>query len=291
MDARLITVVASHPHYADHIAPVAALLPSGGDVALVAGYGDVVNARRSGFRRIVLMQHGVGQSFSNDHSHYPGGRGNEAVGLFLTPNEHSADRWRRAYPESSVVTVGSPRAEALPARVPGGGPVVAIAFHFDLYMTPETRSALAWYRDELHDLAGSFTMIGTGHPRRTDMEHVYAKAGIEYVPDFEEVCRRADVLAFDATSVGYEFAFTGRPVVVMNAPWYRTEAKHGLRFWDAAHVGPRVDTPSALGPAIERALAGKPVDVADREDALAQVFAYRDGSAQRAADAIREWAA
>lgn len=281
-------ILASHPHYADHIAPVAQLLGDV-DVALVAGYGDVVAAK--GHKRIVLMQHGAGQSYSTNHPNYPGGRGNESVGLFLTPNEHSADRWRRAYPLTPAVAVGSPRVDTLPAREPGPGPVVAITFHFDLHLYPETQSALAWYLPALRELAERFTVIGTGHPRRRDMARVYESRGIEYVPDFREVCRRADVLAFDNTSAGFEFAATGRPVVVMDAPWYRRESRHGLRFWDASDVGVRVDVPEALAPAIERALELRADDVQRREEALDVVYAYRTGAAQRAADTIREWMA
>lgn len=282
-------VIASHGHYAEHIAPVAALLPPDLDVALVAGYGDVVAAKRARHRRIVLMQHGAGQSYSTNHPNYPGGRGNDAVGLFLTPNEHSADRWRRAYPSAPVVAVGCPKLDTLPTRSPKRPyPVVAITFHFDLHLYPETQSALAWYLPALRELAQRFTVIGTSHPRR-DMRQIYESRGIEYVPDFREVCRRADVLAFDNTSAGFEFAATGRPVVVMDAPWYRREVAPGLRFWDAADVGIRVDVPEALIPAIERALSLRADDVGRREIALDTVYAYRHGAAQRAADAINEW--
>jgi hypothetical protein len=291
-----VTVYATYPHYGDHLAPVAALLPPDLDVALVAGFNDVVAAKRAGHKRIVLMQHGAGQSYGGDkrakvHPNYPGGRLNDAVGLFLTPNEHSADRWRQAYPLTPAVAVGCPKLDTLPTRSPKRPyPVVALSFHFDLYLYPETRSALDWYRSALPALARTYTVIGTGHPRRNDLASVYAKAGIEYVPDFAEVCRRADVLAFDNTSAGYEFAATGRPVVVMDAPWYRSDARHGLRFWDAANVGVRASVPDDLAPAIERALQNKPTDVADREDALETVYSYRYDAAQRAADAIMEWA-
>jgi glycosyltransferase involved in cell wall biosynthesis len=280
-------ILATFPHYADHLAPVAALLPPDLDVALVAGHTDVLHARGS---RTVLMQHGAGQSYGTDHRNYPGGKGNDSVGLFLTPNAHSADRWRRAYPRTPVAAVGCPKLETLPDKEPGP-PTVALSFHFDLPLYPETRSALPWYLPALRELAQRFTVIGTGHPRRRDLARVYGKVGIEYVPDFREVCRRADVLAFDNTSVGFEFAATGRPVVVMDAPWYRREIGHGLRFWEASSVGVRVAVPEALAPAIERALELRDDDVRRREEALDIVYAYRTGAARRAADTIMEWAA
>ena len=56
----------------------------------------------------------------------------------------------------------------------------------------------------------------------------YEAHGIEYVPDFDDVLRRADVYACDNSSTLYEFASTGRPVVVLNAPWYRW--KHIMAF-------------------------------------------------------------
>lgn len=284
-----MTPLATYPHYLAHLQAVADLVPDV-DGALVASYPDVVRARRQGFRSIVRMEHGAGQSYGTDHPHYAGGSRHDDVALFLTPNEHSADRWRRAYPSAPVVAVGSPRLDELPTRFPKRPwPVVAVTFHFDLHLYPETRSALAWYLEALIDLAKRYTVIGTGHPRRPDMGGMYEARGIEYVPDFDEVCRRADVLAFDNTSAGFEFAATGRPVVVMDAPWYRRDVGHGLRFWDAADVGTRVGEATDLVPAIERALSERVDDVGRREMALDAVYAYRHGAAQRAADAIRTW--
>lgn len=283
-------ILASHPHYAAHLAPVARLLPDLPDVAVVAGYPDVRAAYRQGFRRIVLMQHGAGQSYGNDHPHYPGGRGNEAVGLFLVPNEHAAERWRARYPHARVEVVGCPRLDALPAREPGP-PTVAVTFHWDAWVAPETRSAFAWFREALPGLARSFRVIGHGHPRRSDLAAAYARMGIEWVPDFDEVCRRADLLVFDNTSAGFEFAATGRPVVVLNAPWYRRDADLGLRFWEAASVGLQVDRPELLAETVRCSLM--PSHEAElrrrREAALRHVYAYRSGAAQRAADAILRW--
>jgi hypothetical protein len=87
------------------------------DVTLVAAHADLVKARRAGHRRIVLMQHGIGQSYGPDrHPAYPGGEDNEGVGLFLVPGEHPAGRWREAYPAARVEVVGSPRLDELPRR-------------------------------------------------------------------------------------------------------------------------------------------------------------------------------
>ena len=249
------------------------------------------------------MQHGAGQSYGGDirtarHPCYPGGDDNDDVGLFLVPNEHAANRWRERYPSASVEVVGCPRLDALPrerACMNGGhavekaSPVVAVSFHWNYHGIPEMRSAFDYYRDAVVELSREVKVIGHGHPKRKDLAGFYRDNGIEYVPDFDDVLRRADVYACDNSSTLYEFASTGRPVVVLNAPWYRLEANHGLRFWDASGVGVNV-----VGP-------GRPADCASstwptsgramlREEALDIVYAYRTGAAQRAADAIAAWA-
>jgi hypothetical protein len=280
---------AARPHYADHLAPVLARLPADLDVALVASYKDLTIARRT-HRRIVLMQHGAGQSYSNDNPAYPGGADNDAVGLFLVPGEHAAARWRSAYPRARVEVVGSPRLDDLPPRE--AGPLtVALSWHWNGFHTPESQSSFPWYRQAVPEIAREFRVIGHGHPRRKDLPAFYAKHGIEYVPTFEEVCRRADVYVCDNSSTIFEFAATGRPVVLMNAPIYRKGVSHGLRYWDAADVGVQVDHAPDLLPAIRRALEHRPEDIAAREDALESVYTYRHGAAQRAADTIMEWAA
>ncbi len=276
--------VASRPHYAAHLAPVDI---DGLDVALVASYTDVVKARNAGHRKIVLMQHGIGQSYSDTNTAYPGGRDNDAVGLFLVPGEHPAERWRHAYPRARVEVVGSPRLDVLPRRA--AGPLtVAVTFHWR-QGDHEKGNAFDHYKDAVVELAKVFPVIGHNHPRATRLPRFYAKHGIEYVPSFEEVCRRADVLVFDNTSAGYEFAATGRPVVLMNAPGYRRSVEHGLRFWDASDVGPNVNDPSELANQVGRALLMLPNDIERREAALDKVFAYRTGAAQRSADVIRDW--
>lgn len=288
-----MNVIASERHYRAHLEPIAQLVDA--DVTLVASYKDLVTARKSGAERIVLAQHGAGQSYGGDpksarHPAYPGGEDNGDVGLFLTPNEHAAQRWRDAYPRACVRVVGCPRLDTLPPKTIDpldSHPVVAVSFHTDPHISPEARSAFGWYRSAVVGLAQRYKVLGHGHPRRTDLPKWYGRNGIEYVADFDEVCRRADVYVVDNSSTLFEFASTGRPVVVMNAPWYRRDVFHGLRFWHGEWIGEAVNYPSDLEDVVTDAIAhswGLAGHVLD------EVYAYRTGAAKRAADAILEWA-
>lgn len=282
--------------------PVPLARPGPGPLALVASIGDTKVARRLGYRRFIRMEHGAGQSYGGDRStnanrnpSYPGGMDNEDAVLFLVPNQHAADRWRRFYPETPVAVVGCPKLDTLPRTEPDK-PVVALTWHFPIRICAETQSAFPAYARSLADLAKRFTVIGHQHPRwdaapgALPPSHFYRRSGIEFVPVFEDVLRRASVLVFDNSSAGFEFAATGRPVVVVNALGYRRSVAHGLRFWDAADVGVQVDEPSRFIAAIERALESRESDVEARERALDTVYAYRTGAAERAATAIAEWA-
>jgi len=282
---------ASSPHYASHLDPITRLLPADLGVTVVASYRDLLTARKRGAQRIVLAQHGAGQSYGGDptsalHPSYPGGDDNEDVGLFLVPNEHAAQRWRERYPRACVRVIGSPRLDTLPARDSGGEdvpPTVAVSFHFDPHVSPEAKSAFAWYRSAIPLLAERFNVIGHGHPKATHLPAFFRRNRIEYVPSFDEVCRRADIYVCDNSSTLFEFAATRRPVVVMNAPWYRRDIDHGLRFWGTSGVGIAIDHPRDLIDAVTSAPRYGDVRLLD------QVYAYPRGGARRAADAILDW--
>lgn len=256
-----------------------------GRLTLVASYGDLKKGRRMGLGPFVYLEHGIGQSYIGDahakeHPSYSGGRNRADVVLNLVPNENAAQRWRDSYPDTPVEVIGCPKLDTLPAKEPG--PVtVAVSTHFPCSIAPETQSALGNYLHAIEKLPHA--VIGHGHPRYFGLDRIYKRIGVEYVPEFTDVCRRADVYVCDNSSTLYEFAATGRPVVVLNAPSYRRDVDHGLRFWEAADVGIQVNRPSELAPAIERALAG---DTSNREHALDIVYAYRSGAAERAARAI-----
>jgi hypothetical protein len=268
-----------------------------GPPALVASYGDVKEGRRLGYGPFAFLEHGIGQSYGHSrrpNGSYSGGSDRDDNTLFLVPGPDPARRWREAYPGARVEEVGSPRLDFLPARLPGPGPVIATSFHWPapLSISGYAGTAVGDYIGVLPELAKRYTVIGHCHPKGDwpeRMRRQYQRLGIPFVADFHDVCRQADVYVCDNSSTLYEFAATGRPVVVLNARHWQRGPELGLRFWAAAHVGINVDRPADLMAAVERTLEHRPEDIAAREDALEEVYTYRHGAAERAAAAIVDW--
>lgn len=314
--------MASASHYADHLAAVFGALPdeargsfvTGSRQAaerirelgfepvlphpsdrpmLVASFGDLKRAERS---RVAIMEHGAGQSYggrsrSANLGSYAGGSGRTAS-LFLHPGEHPAARDRAVYPGARIEVVGSPILDTLPKREGAKGRVVAFSFHFNGPRVQEARNAYAWAWPAIQKLRGSYELLGHAHPSLYPyIFRRYQRAGIEPVREFADVCRRADVYVCDNSSTLFAFAATGRPVVVLNPPWYERTVDHGLRFWDAAKVGVQCDDVRALPECIDEALRDRPVQKKRREAALDLVYAFRSGASKRAADVLQDWAA
>lgn len=273
---------------------------------LVAAWGDEKRAVTVGRERIAFLEHGIGQSYAGSvstsadrasaiASSYPGADGRLAS-LFMVPNAHSANRWRAAYPYARVEVVGSPKLDTLPHRIPDGrGPVIAFAWHWDARICHETRTAFFEYRPGIAAVARKYETIGHGHPRlfldrHAALEAYYRRNRVPVMHDFDDVLRRADVLVSDNSSALYEFASTGRIVVVANSVRYRRRVEHGLRFWDAADVGVQVAYSRQLVKGIALALDDTPARQAAREAALDVVYAFRTGAAERAATTLLEWA-
>lgn len=310
-----VDLVASYPHFKDHLMPVWSKLPEtmkgdviGGEVRgrakadrinLVAGYVDVTNNPHQPF---VLVEHGAGQSYDwstaigdiADGS-YSGGRGyNNCVG-FICPNEEVARRWLTRYPSKHTAVVGCPRLDPWHAGDRGEPEerTVAITFHWDAQFSgvPETSSAFYWYHDCLFDLIhawkrAGWRVLGHWHPRylavAEEWERLNKQVGIEVVQSSSMVLDRASILVADNTSMQAEFLSLGRPVVWLNHPGYRKSVEHGGRFWDwpTQLGGQQVDSPEDL----------RRLDLDAVPPALGHPYAFADGkAAERAAHAVQFW--
>lgn len=267
---------------------------------MVAGFSDAVGGAMRG-RDLIYVEHGAGQSYDGDElgAHAAGlsgttERGLAGVRLFLCPNETVAARWRAVHPAPAVV-VGSPKLDRwLPVSRETVRPAVAVTFHWDCTLIPETRSAWREYDHVLPELAAwsranDVQLLGHGHPRLwSAIERRWRDLEVEPVEHLADVLDRATVLVADNTSAMFEAASLDIPIVVLNRSDYRRDVEHGLRFW--SHVpGRQVDTPAGLVHAVARAVAD-PDDARElRATAAAAAYAHRDGhAAERAATAILE---
>lgn len=313
----MIYCYASRPHYFAHLQPVYSALPekmrggvfgpktsdpwnTGRDIpkdGVVMVAADV-DSRRFQHQQVIYVEHGAGQVYvdtpeNESHGSYSGGKGHDNAILFLCPSETVADRWRANY-RAPAVAVGCPKLDpwlSKPLREhPSEGGTVVFTFHWDNPLSPESRSALSHYQRELPAIVEAlrgrgWRVLGHGHPRaQKNLSQVWRRLDVPFVDDFGYVLDHADVLVADNTSAMYEAATAGINVVALNAPWYRKDVHHGLRFWGTV-PGRQVDMPDAVVLQIER--AHDPVSETLRREAVLKAYRYADGkSSLRAAMSI-----
>ena len=261
----------------------------GGFPILTAASQDVRRAVPAG-RPIVYLGHGIGQSFVSRGRRvkgYSGGPGFEAVDLFLAVNEPHAALWREAYPSARVEVVGTPKLGGRPREGGPRGDLVVASFHWRCQMgIPEAGTAWDTYRPHLRKLARRYRFALHAHPRIRDKVKIEAAMlGVPFFEHFDEVLDRAAVYLNDASSTLWEFAAYGGPVVVLNDPRFRRGVEHGLRFWSHADVGPNVNRPADLIPAVDLALSDPPRIAERRRQVSAELYPY-DDPATRAGVAI-----
>lgn len=269
--------------------------PPTGVPILLAGWP--ANGWRAPGRPIALIEHGVGQPYLDvDHCAHPGGRRRDRIGLYLCPNQSVADRNRTAYPQATVAVVGTSHLDrwhrGSPFSTRDEGPIV-VSWHFAAAVCPEAGTAWPHYGPAaLEQLHAAFDnrLRGHAHPRLLPViRHFYDQAGIEVLDWFPDVLDQAALYACDNSSTMFEAASVGIPVVAMNAPWYRRNVHHGLRFW--SHIpGPQVDNTDQLITTIEAVLADPDLALPSGRAAAAEGYVACDGHAgDRAAQAIEAW--
>jgi hypothetical protein len=312
----MIDVYASERHYIDHLAPVWKALPAKArgqfivtnelnqmhakllgidtyiadtrqQLTLVASYGDYRRTKGP----VVYMEHGIGHSYSNDHPSYAGGIGKDRVVLFLCQHKLTAEKNKKAYPKIPTAIIGTPKLDTVKVR-PAKGRTVAVSWHWDCKVAPETRSTLPHFKPILQILknAPDITLIGHAHPRTTfnrSVQRIYSQMGIEYVHDFADVLDRADLYIIDNSSSAYEFAAAGRQVLHLNAPWYRKDVNHGIRFWDYL-PGPTADKVTEVLPLVRKMLEQPELYEQQRKDVVRDLYPYQGKAAKRAAEEIKK---
>lgn len=311
----LVHALTAEGHFTDHVRPVwqalpASLrgalaydltgLPDDGEPVLIASYSDHKRLRPSG-RPLIMMEHGAGQTYRETngallgHSSYAGAaeRYRKGVILLLTPGPSATRAYRQTRVPAPIVEVGCPKLDAwhrgdLQPSL-SDPPIIAASFHWDCHVVPETTSAWARYLPELVRMSRSgWHVLGHAHPRIAHtLRGQWLGAGVPYAETFDQVLQQASLYVVDNSSTAYEFASTGRPVVLVNAKHWRKGVRHGLRFWDATSLGGMVDRPEDLEAAVQRALLNTPEDQAERARCVAMAYAHVDGrAAERAAQAI-----
>lgn len=243
-------------------------------------------------RPMTYVAHGCGQTYIGQYE-YQFFRKNFI--LDLLPNSSMAYAFKNRYPYSQQIIIGSPKLDKWYGKKrnkSNSKPNIAISFHFDRIAIPESRSSWAHFKTIIPSLAkqNNWHILGHGHPRMMDtLRPVYEKYNIEVVENFEDIMDRADLYICDHMSTLYEFASTNRPVIVLNAPWYRKDIEHGLRFWKHSNVGLHCDDPSYLFQTITDALKDSKEVSQQRSSAVQAVLTHIDGqSSQRASNHIQK---
>lgn len=270
-----VHALASWPHYAEHVHAIWKHLPdeirgdSGSivpqhiplDDIIMIGGGDDVD--RTGGRRAIYVEHGAGQSYrgdrkANGHPSYHGGQHPPHVIGYIAPRQEVADAWGRP-----AFAAGSPVCDSYPLETGNTHRAVAITFHWNCYVCPETRSALPHYENDLariveHLSDCGWVVLGHHHPRDARLPKMWRNLGVPVV-SVDDVRRSADLLICDNTSLLYEMMYLGREVVALNAPWYRRDVHHGLRFWRDAPSSQASDVHDLID-LIDMELFGTPFD-------------------------------
>ena len=303
-----IDFLSTEGHYNDHLQPIWNALPEEakgnwfqrvrpqvptGNITLVCSVG---NLRMLRGQPAVYMEHGSGYSYVNAagerfHPSYAGSPARDGVILFLNNHELTHDLNKRAHPDVPGVIVGTPKMDAWSGRKwdTPESPTVVYSTHWDCRVVPETRSAhqeFRWaLRPEVRD--PGFTWNGHAHPRGWDIvRRDYREFAIEPIKSFADVLDQGSVYIADTTSTLYEFAYTGKPIVALNASFYRRDVNHGMRFWDYV-PGLQANHWKEVNDVVRSALDGEGEDL--RRRAVDVVYPIRDGSsARRAADALCE---
>lgn len=249
---------------------------------VVAGYRDTRRLRN----QIIYLEHGVGQSYGDQHPAYSGGTGRGHIGLLLVPNERS----KGEHPNAKVV--GMPKLDEVFQRaiVKMNYPsIVCVSFHWRCRISPYAGTLFDYYKSGVLELAEHYDKtILHAHPLIADEVERWAKeTEIEFEPSFRSVLDRADVYCVDNSSTLWEFAATGKPSLALGHPMWQAAPQLWPRFNCDMLPGLEITNPADLVDAVSWSIENyRDLQIAALRP-LANVFTYLDGSStERALSAI-----
>lgn len=277
------------------VSPEEMMMPENREVPIfVASYGDLkrVYPYRS---RIILAEHGTGLTYNENHGSYTGSTSfRDKVVLRLVPNRFAAGKEKKYNPDTPLEIIGVPRLDPFYTKRRTAvrnlmNPLVVLSTHWDCMVTPETRSSFEHFKQAIAHAALGMRIALHAHPRIATRVSMFARAhGIEFIRDFDTVLEKADLYGTDNSSTLFEFAATGKPVLVLNGPTYRKDVEHEFnpRFWSHADIGVNVDNPYDLEYGIKIALRDSPEQKARREEVVKEVLPYLGRSTRRTIDIL-----
>lgn len=307
-----VDITASLPHYLDHLLPIFEALPervrgtnlgldtpclppNRGRIGMVGGWTDASALRHR--HHLIYVEHGAGQAYSGDEKTrslpaYSGGRarhGRNIIG-YIAPSHTVAHRWAPA----PAVAAGCPKMDRWIGSTAAVENSVCFAWHWDAGASsfcPEMRSAFDHYEPALAEIAkrwreAGYVVFGHAHPRwEGRLDRKMNDLGLCVLDKDVDVFENVGHLFVDNSSLGYEMALIGRPVTWLNAPWYRRDVEHGLRFW--SHIpGAQVDDPAELVESLPAHLALSDVWISKVMADVYSAWSHLGLAAERAAEWI-----
>lgn len=230
---------------------VGGMPPLQGPPIVIAGSRDLQYLGQE--RRIALVEHGAGQSYVLDPTqdgvaNYSGGPGRERISLMLCPSARVAAKNAERYPSCALPVTGPAHLDRWYRPVPEEQTAgIGFAFHWECPLVPETRTAFPHWARAVQALSEQTLVTVHAHPRIEQQIRAWCSNSGVFWGDYETIFT-ADCLYVDNSSIACEYAaVTGRPVGLLDAPWYRRDVEHGGRFWDWTRAGvPHYGEPEEL---------------------------------------------
>ena len=222
--------------------------------------------------------------------------------LLLSQNRHSSEIFRSAYAwEGPILEEGYPRNDALtggdgtPIRDLLGIPLTdTVVLYAPTWRDDQTKAQLLLDVAALtHELGEGYTVLLRGHSRTFEISESVTAANLIDVttyPDITELFLASDLMITDYSSVMFDFAATGRPMIffVPDLDDYRDSIR-GVYFDLEEHApGPVIYRQELVAPAIRTAAEDRVRLYAEKYDLWQQRFcAHDDGqSARRVMDIL-----